>query len=474
MRADASPAVPAPSEVDRAARLRLLLGLPANAPTFASRSLRPWAGGRLVDQASRARGGLALLDTADAEARAVVREPASLRQFEAALVLAATPRPGLRGALRALRRPFGPRRLRDRAVAELLTRAGHHRVVAFGFSGDAEPPEEFVPGQPAGRAGTAFLLTSRDPFAEGILRHATTDEETLSPDRIELRARGAAVILGRLASPAGSRGAVIRVVAEGPLQDVVRRNHERLAAIRVMLREDPALLLATPEPLLHQVVDGALLLVESMLPGDLAWRHASSPLERRIHENTLAFLRHFASATAAPLTPDLLAGLARADGDLLDASPFVPSDLRSFLRAELDRGYRTMSRVDTGHASHGDFGYGNILVDGASGAITGVIDWDTARLVDVPGIDRINLEIQRARMSRKGGAFDRAVADVRAAGVPADALGADSPEAARAALGLAVSRYVLRSLRYPSVFRAEVEGFRRGLEMMAAMGVTPA
>ena len=47
--------------------------------------------------------------------------------------------------------------------------------------------------------------------------------------------------------------------------------------------------------------------------------------------------------------------------------------------------------------SHGDFGYGNILYDSRTASLSGVIDWDTSRDVELPGVDFINLLIQKFR-----------------------------------------------------------------------------
>lgn len=47
--------------------------------------------------------------------------------------------------------------------------------------------------------------------------------------------------------------------------------------------------------------------------------------------------------------------------------------------------------------SHGDFGYGNILCDSKTGSLSGVIDWDTSRETELPGVDFINLLIQKFR-----------------------------------------------------------------------------
>lgn len=46
---------------------------------------------------------------------------------------------------------------------------------------------------------------------------------------------------------------------------------------------------------------------------------------------------------------------------------------------------------------HGDFGYGNILCDSKTASLTGVIDWDTSRDIELPCVDFINLLIQKSR-----------------------------------------------------------------------------
>src|SRR5690606_4730869 len=93
------------------------------------------------------------------------------------------------------------------------------------------------------------------------------------------------------------------------------------------------------------------------------------------------------------------------------------------------------------------------------GRVTGVIDWDTARLQDLPGIDRVNLEIQI-----DPGAFATSVRRVWAERRAHDAL---TPGHERALFGVAVCRYVLRSLTYPEVYRAHAAQFREALAWLA-------
>ncbi|HSH45967.1 MAG TPA: phosphotransferase, partial [Longimicrobiales bacterium] len=153
------------------------------------------------------------------------------------------------------------------------------------------------------------------------------------------------------------------------------------------------------------------------------------------------------------------------DRERLRSCTFVDPDVRSMLARELDQAARALSGVALDpHASHGDFGYGNILVDPGSGVLEGVIDWDTARPLDFPGIDRVNLEIQ----IRPDGGFGERVSTVWKERAAYDALQGDGGEGrVRALFGLGVARFVLRSLTYPKVYRRQAPGFRRALRWLS-------
>src|SRR5690606_28759780 len=145
---------------------------------------------------------------------------------------------------------------------------------------------------------------------------------------------------------------------------------------------DPRLLAAMPEPVsLDTLGDGTTILIESMLPGELAWRGATGTRSKGIYGEALDFLATLRGETVQPATSD---GRSLIEPDLvrIAASPLLVGSLRESLAMEMERAASLLS--DGGiepHASHGDFGYGNILVDPDSGRLRGVIDWDTARIV---------------------------------------------------------------------------------------------
>jgi aminoglycoside phosphotransferase (APT) family kinase protein len=109
--------------------------------------------------------------------------------------------------------------------------------------------------------------------------------------------------------------------------------------------------------------------------------------------------------------------------------------------------------------AHGDFGYGNALVNPATGELTGVIDWDTAREDELAGVDLVNFLTQRHRMEHGvplSGALE-AVGD-RVLRAEFEAV---PPEAAREVLVVTFLRFFQRSARYPRVFAREHADLRR-------------
>jgi aminoglycoside phosphotransferase (APT) family kinase protein len=153
-------------------------------------------------------------------------------------------------------------------------------------------------------------------------------------------------------------------------QDAERRAHHVLR----QLVQRPVLAPMLPQPVHHGVVNGQDVMVETLLPG--------RPLAALL---TPANREHFgaqAGAFLAELNPaDCALGgdlMKRFGQPLLDSvAPHLPdpsmlATLHSILRDALDGVRCRVGLV------HGDFGTRNILVEGQR--ITGVIDWENARI----------------------------------------------------------------------------------------------
>jgi hypothetical protein len=461
-------------QVALAELLAILLDLSGASPVFATPSFWPWlaTGSPTPWPPSDNAGGLWLVDTRDRAGRALIRAWASggaRLGFDAALILSGAGAPGspFRRLLRRLRRP-GIWRLPERRVLPSLRAVP--AVTRLAFDDGPEVPADFSVDD-ASLTGAAFLLTRKPPFDGEIwsrVRDRLSDDSVVQS--IHLRVRGAAV--ARIS--AGDATFAIRFVPPGDLQDVVHRNHSALVQLRAALAGRESLLRRIPEPAFSDRHQEVLILGESHLPGRPAWRVPSGALGDTIYRNAVAFLDALRDATARSGTvgPGAVSELLHQDWVRLRGATFVSRAIGGRIEAELENAARVLAGQDlTIHASHGDFGYGNILVDEKSGEVTGVIDWDTARIADFPGIDRVNLEIQLRRSNSATGSLSDAMHAVWSSGSTRAALGGPGTESRiRALFGLAVCRYVLRSFSYPALYREEEEQFERALASLGRIG----
>jgi hypothetical protein len=458
----------------------LLLELPEDGPDFATPSFAAWVGearNAPWQIASDAPGALWLVDTRDAQARRAPRlwpDSAERDSFGAALILSGSGRPGsrFRRVLRRIRRPGTARMSEKRTAALLLDPPVAPFIRRLAFEDGPEVPTTFKlldgSGNGGGSTGTAFLLTQKPPFVGPVWSFiaARLNERELNASSLQLRARGAGIVMMQ-----GSvQGYVVRLVPAGAFQAVVARNHSSLQHLRSILRK-PALLERMPAPLLAEMHGSALVLAETRLDGTLAWTLASGVLAPIIRRDALDFLETLRDATSRTihLEPEGTADLLREDRQLVTASDFVRARVKRLIDAEFSRAVGALAGRDlVACTSHGDFGYGNILVDPQSGALQGVIDWDTAREVDFPGIDRVNLEIQIRR--GLGDSFAEAVRAVWNRRLAQDALiTTGGPDAERALFGLGVCRLVIRSMRYPVIYGLEAADYERALAWLAPL-----
>lgn len=471
-----------PPEVSEAVSLsdllKLLLCIPSHTPVYGTPSFASWlnAGKQLSwPPPANARGGLLLIDTRDRAARTkpvmlAIANGAAPPAFDAALILTGSGRPGgaIKRALRRLRYP-GTRRLPEERVATGL-QAGGFFVDRLSFKDDLDVPADFELVENPHLTGAAFLVMNTPSFS-GALWSKTAgwlNSGVVTLESFQLRARGAAVIMLR----ANERRFVVRAVPPGPLQPVVSRNYHALLELRASLR-DSTLRDFIPAPVFAERDGDTLVLGETLLDGNLAWRVAMRGLAGAVHASALGFLEELRAATreTRTLTHDDIRQLFAPDESLLLNSSFVSPVVRDLLEREFQEARSVLEGAALHlYASHGDFGYGNILVDERDGRLTGVIDWDTARRQDFSGIDRVNLEIQ-TRRSRYRESFARAVETVWRERIAHEALRSEGGEShARTLFGLAVCRYITRSFNYPAVYARESAGFERALQWLSRTG----
>jgi hypothetical protein len=213
--------------------------------------------------------------------------------------------------------------------------------------------------------------------------------------------------------------------------------------------------------------------LEDRLPGTVAWR---LPLRLRpvIDEDWVEFLRELIRVTCTPVVLDDQAAKEFVERWRQGTHELDPelghevSVLEAWLRRRLTNTSRPLGW------SHGDFGYGNLLADPASGRLQAVVDWETGRADEMLGVDWMNMLLARERMSSDLIAAVRNVAQHMKAGASADGparalvscvatagLGAEFLDEL---LGLTLLRIVQREARYPRLFAKSMQEFSAALQ----------
>lgn len=142
--------------------------------------------------------------------------------------------------------------------------------------------------------------------------------------------------------------------------------------------------------------------IEEKKPGQLAWKLISlrPDLEPTIIVHAWDFSQSLCTGTGRSVKIDSELFEAIAGSDLEYIRQFCRNDNEVTRLLALVKEYLLKRLLDNEMYvvfGHGDFGYGNILCDSKTASLTGVIDWDTARDVELPCVDFINLLIQKFR-----------------------------------------------------------------------------
>lgn len=413
------------------------------------------------------------------------------------------------------------KRLRDGGLKEVLGKvrsgpAGFRRAIKTGFRFQqefipipvvADPEEMIAAGSPllevshhmhpllrlAHRCGCLTAVADGNIFfctperlEEGTLLRSVTAKlasigipgRGLSLGRVDLRLRGAMVLFIR--EQTSGRHYIVRVVADPGAREIIRRNQEFLNGLRNLAGLPAGLKSLIPAPLCDLAQGDATLFIETMLPGVLAWKANKGRLKERIYRESVNFLMGLnrASRARVRLGETELYRLFSDDLRRLESCPDAEPVLQEEVRAIAGRLCRRLHGRSVFLApAHGDYGYGNILVDPHSGRLTGVIDWDTGRLNELAGLDFLNLEIQKARIENDWGLFPAFTAVSKAviarggldlAGGYREEFGIEG-ELVPLFLAIALVRYLSRAAQYPEVFSSEQGDYLRALDHLKVM-----
>jgi hypothetical protein len=305
-------------------------------------------------------------------------------------------------------------------------------------------------------AGTSPLVRFAARVAAVIAAPQGARDATIV-DRFALRERGALVVMLRV----GPEGVVVRGGVTASVMQRLDRNREFTDRIHALSALDTRHRALVPRSLGRFESGGGGFLVERRMPGMLAWklRRGSAPWDRVLAESVI-----------------FIEALGQASGErrLLDDAAFdrlVGDDLRS-LEASFTGAAPRRDLSSVGAAlraalggrearivwGHGDYGFGNLLCDPTTGALTGVIDWDTHVETELEGVDRANLLFQL-----EATVPGRRLADGYRA------LLAHIPAEGRSAAALAALRMIRRSTTYRAEF-ARLEGEYAALLAAVAAG----
>jgi len=328
--------------------------------------------------------------------------------------------------------------------------------------------------------GNVFLLTP-EKIEYGLpLRIVSQQIKTvlgcislsLLVERIDIRSRGAMVLF--ISEKCFNLRFVSRLVSDLKQRSIVRRNHTFLKYLRSNKILNNNIKDKIPIPVGEAQFTDISLFTETAIDGVVAWKASSNALRESIYNGASSFIfelqKNFKQKVF--LNDELVGGLFREDIERLNSCPAINDD---FLKKTC-KYIKKIQHILCGRewfitVSHGDFGYGNILVNSNSGELAGVIDWDTGKQVDLPGIDYVNLMVQRNRSGQGIGlfrAFEMVFKDVLSRG-SLDKEGFYASEfrmtdcLIKVILYVEILRYMTRAAQYPEVFASEENDFQRSL-----------
>ncbi|MDQ6770234.1 MAG: aminoglycoside phosphotransferase family protein [Gemmatimonadota bacterium] len=310
--------------------------------------------------------------------------------------------------------------------------------------------------------GTAGLLA----HIAAQLNASSGLRESVVIERFDLRERGALVLL--LHTTLAGRRLVCRITTDERSDQTVRRNAEWTERIHRSADISPEIKRCVPKPIAGFLFDHGTQYVEELIGGTIAWKLATrSQFEPVMLEGMFDFLREFNRQTAVQVSIDetLFARLSTSPHAI--SMDHETELLTNALIQRLRR--RTLGTVRQIVWSHGDFGYGNAIVDPRTGSLLGIIDWDQAR-EDLVGVDLLNFLFLRAQILGSAGLsepFAGIAGRIADNGLPSVGTGsgyeAEFPAVAHQRLellGWVTLRVAQRAATYPALLARSREGIQ--------------
>jgi hypothetical protein len=321
-----------------------------------------------------------------------------------------------------------------------------------------------------------FLFVSLPHALEkGLLMHAIAthfsntlflNKQDIYLERFDLRLRGAMVLfisVGRMGEKY-----IVRLVSDRESQVIVHRNEQFLEKLHSLpdLKSDIADLL--PRPFSHFSYEGCIVFVEGFMPGVPAWKMNSRKMRQKILSEATEFIFDLQCSTKRLIyiNEEKYNQLFKFDLDRI--REIAPCSLYIMIINNMKKIKSSLLNENIWIVySHGDYGYGNILVDPKTGVITGVIDWDTGREEELQAIDYINMIVQKCK-SENGFSLADAFIKTYNELVYQDALNTIflyihefkcRENFIKLVLNVFIVRYISRASQYPDVFIKEINDY---------------
>lgn len=325
---------------------------------------------------------------------------------------------------------------------------------------------------------SSFLLESGKLLSrvnDEVAQQSCLHGERCLLERIDIRSRGA-LVLFLMNKSTGDR-LVARIVSDKRINEIVGKNHAFLESLHNISGTSEDFKKLIPRPLCRFEYSDSAIYVETMVEGQPAWKVNRGKLRGNIFLDAVGFLQqlNFATAHLRILQDHDLDELLKEDlSRIMRSNVIGPTFQEKVVHVVHNIRRRLMGLELHMTTSHGDYGYGNILVDPDSGKLRGVIDWDTARECDFPGVDLFNLLVQKERAERGCGPFDAfsyVINELASGGFNATLSifrqeTFDRAEVRNITMYLCFLRYVTRSLQYPPVFLEEQAEYDSILELL--------
>lgn len=297
-----------------------------------------------------------------------------------------------------------------------------------------------------------------------------TEHLALRLDKFEIRDRGSLVVF--LSEMNSAAKIVAKVVFKKADIKRAKRNFEFITWLHSNFRVPEFVKNRTPSPLGEFTHEDLQVFIETRLPGILAWKLGPKSRYGHVWMEAVKFINtlFYSCAVETELDERTLSELFFRDMKIIVSSNFAdPETIDLLVRAIIIAKNQLLGLSMPMGPTHGDYGGGNITACPKTSKVYGVFDWDTGRYRDLPGIDLINMEIQRRRSNAKE-SLSRSVAAIASLVASSEKfcnedilmVGKDEEKRRyvwKSLFLVTIIRYVTRALQYPTLFNRDEKDY---------------